>query len=228
MTRRMILPLLFGLAGAAVLVALGVWQVQRLAWKEAILAGIEARLDAPPAALPDRPDPTRDRFLPVAVAGRFTGEGLDVLASRKQIGAGFRVIAAFETDGGRRILIDRGFVPDDARIAPGGAGSSTAAPITIAGTLHWPDEVDRFTPPPDPATGLWFARDVPAMAAALDTEPVLVVARTPTGDGIEPLPVDTAGIPNDHLEYAVTWFSLAVVWLGMTGLLLWRISRRID
>jgi surfeit locus 1 family protein len=66
------------------------------------------------------------------------------------------------------------------------------------------------------------------MADALGTEPVMVVARLPTGDGIAPMPVDTAGIPNDHLNYAITWFSLAAVWLGMTGLALWRIRRRID
>jgi surfeit locus 1 family protein len=219
----MIVPLLFGLIGAAILVGLGVWQLQRLAWKQAILAGIEARLDAPPVALPGSPDPQRDRYLPVTVSGRFTGEDIDVLASRREIGAGFRVIAAFETGDGRRILIDRGFVTDENRDLPRAAGAAT-----VTGTLHWPEEVDRFTPPPDPAARMWFARDVPAMAAALATEPVLVVARSPTGDGIEPMPVDTAGIPNDHLNYAITWFSLAVVWLGMTLLLLWRIRRRID
>jgi surfeit locus 1 family protein len=219
----MIAPLVFGLVGAAILIGLGVWQLQRLAWKEAILAGIEARLGAPPAALPDRPDPLRDRYLPVAVTGRFTGEDIDVLASRKQVGAGFRVVAAFETAGGRRILVDRGFVTDDARDAP-----RAATDATVTGTLHWPDETDRFTPPPDPVARMWFARDVPAMADALGTEPVMVVARLPTGDGIAPMPVDTAGIPNDHLNYAITWFSLAAVWLGMTGLALWRIRRRID
>jgi hypothetical protein len=60
-----------------------------------------------------------------------------------------------------------------------------AAEATITGTLHWPRETDGYTPPPDPVTGMWFARDVPAMAEALRTEPVLVVARSDTGDGIE-------------------------------------------
>lgn len=223
MRGRWIAPLVFGLTGAAILVGLGLWQVQRLGWKEAVLAEIAARLQAAPVALPAAPDPVRDLFLPVAVAGRFTGADIDVLASRKEIGAGFRIIAAFETGDGRRILIDRGFVTDENR----DRRRDTAA-AAVTGTLHWPQETDGFTPPPDPGARMWFARDVAAMAEALDTEPVLVVARTPTGDGIEPMPVDTAGIPNDHLEYAITWFSLAVVWLGMTGLLLWRIRRRID
>jgi surfeit locus 1 family protein len=223
MMRRMIAPLLFGLIGAAILIGLGNWQLKRLAWKESVLADISARLNDTPVPLPATPDPTADLYLPVQVSGRFLGEDLDVLVSRKEIGAGFRVIAAYETTEGRRILIDRGFVTDAARGLP-----RMAREETITGTLHWPRETDGYTPPPDPATGMWFARDVPAMALGLQTEPVLVVARSDTGDGIEPMPVGTEGIPNDHLQYAITWFSLAVVWLGMTGLLLWRIRRRID
>lgn len=223
MTRRMILPLLFGLAGCAILMALGSWQMQRLAWKQAILAQISARLADTPVALPAMPDPTVDKYLPVRVTGRFTGTGIDVLASLRGVGAGYRVIAAFQTDDGRRIMIDRGFLPEDQRDRP-----RKATVASILGTLHWPDETDSFTPPPDTARAIWFARDVPAMAAVLQTEPVLIVARETTGDGITPLPVDTQGIANNHLNYAVTWFSLAAVWAGMTGLLLWRIRRRTD
>ena len=223
MIRRTIAPLLFGLVGAAILIGLGVWQVKRLHWKEAVLAGIETRIAAPPGPLPEAPDPVRDRYRPVTVTGRFTGAQLDVLTSRRQAGAGYRVVAAFETDEGRAILVDRGFVPLAGRDRP-----RTVVGATLAGNLHWPDETDRFTPPPDQASGLWFARDVAAMAARLGTEPLLVVAATPTGDGITPWPVGTEGIPNDHLGYAVTWFSLAGLWLGMTALLLWRIRRRAE
>lgn len=219
-TRRMILPLLFGLIGAAVLIGLGLWQLDRLAWKEAQLADIAARIVADPVALPATPDPVQDRYLPVSASGSFTGETLSVLVSRKQIGAGVRVIEVFETEG-RRVLVDRGFVAEADRGADLGAAAAE-----VVGNLHWPDEVDGFTPPPDPATGLWFARDVPAMAAALNSEPLLIVARAPTAPGIEPMPVDTSGIPNNHLGYAVQWFGLATVWLGMTAYLLWRIRRR--
>ena len=223
MTRRMILPLLFGLVGCAILIALGSWQLQRLAWKQGILAQISARLTDTPVALPALPDPAGDKYLPVRVTGRFTGSEIDVLASLKEVGAGYRVIAAFRTDDGRMILIDRGFLPEDQRARP-----RLATTAVIVGTLHWPDESDSFTPPPDAAREIWFARDVPAMAAKLQTEPVLIVAREATGDGITPLPVDTQGIPNNHLNYALTWFSLAAVWAGMTLLLLWRIRRRTD
>jgi surfeit locus 1 family protein len=218
---RFVFPLLLGIAGCAVLVSLGVWQLQRLAWKEAVLAEITARIAAAPVAVPDPADPQRDLYLPVTAAGRLTGEEALVLASRKGDGAGFRVIAVLETGAGRRLLLDRGFLPeagrDTPRRSPGGA---------VTGNLHWPDEVDRFTPAPDAAAGLWFARDVPALAAALATEPVLIVARSDTGDGIAPMPVDASGIPNNHLGYAVQWFGLAAVWAGMTLLYLWRIRQR--
>lgn len=219
MTRRMIAPLLFGLIGAAILIGLGSWQVQRLHWKAGVLAEIAARIGAAPVALPARPDPQADRFLPVSATGRLIGPPLRVLASRKLVGPGHRIIAVLET-GGRRVLVDAGFAPE------GTAVSLPAGQVQVTGNLHWPAEVDSYTPTPDAATGLWFARDVPAMAAALHTEPVLIVARVPVVVGVDVLPVDTSSIPNDHFGYAVTWFSLAAVWLGMTVLFLWRIRRR--
>lgn len=223
MTRRLIWPLMFGLFGVAILVGLGLWQLQRLTWKEGVLAEIEARIAAPPVPLPKAADPVADRYLSVEVRGTMTEEEILVLASRKQIGPGYRLITAFETQEGRRIMIDRGFLPDAERGLPRPGGAAT-----IAGNLHWPQETDSFTPPPDARAGLWFARDVPAMAAALKTEPLLIVLRTTSEENppAMPMPVDSSSIPNDHLNYAITWFLLALVWAGMTGMLVWRITRR--
>ncbi len=217
--RRIIGPLLIGVVGTAVLIALGVWQVQRLAWKEGVLADIEARIAAPPVPLPADPDPEADRYLPVAVTGTIGDEELHVLVSTRAEGAGFRVIAPLATEDGRRALVDRGYVRNEAKEADRPTGAAD-----IVGNLHWPDEVDRFTPEPDRGENIWFARDVPAMAAALGTEPLLVVARETSlsAPGLTPLPVDTSGIPNDHLEYAVTWFGLAVVWAAMSVFLIRR------
>ena len=221
MLRRMIFPLLIGLGGAGILISLGLWQVERLAWKQGVLAEIDARIVDVAVPLPAAVDPVADLYRPVTVAGRFTGEHVDVLVSRKQIGAGVRVIEVLETADGRRVLVDRGFLRDEDRAAPRLSG-----PAEVEGNLRWPQEVDGYTPAPDASTGLWFARDVGALATALDTEATFIVARRPTGGEIEPMPVDSSTIPNDHMNYAITWFSLAAVWLGMTAYLLWRIRQR--
>ena len=225
--RRIILPLIFGCLGTAVLASLGFWQLQRLAWKEAVLAEIGARIGDAPVAVPAAPDPEADRYLPVSVAGRTTGEALYALVSTKERGAGYRVISAFETGEGRRILLDEGYLPVqgvDTRAAP------PAVTMEVTGNLHWPDEIDGFTPDPDLAAGLVFARDVPVLSAALGTEPVLVVAREIAAPAprATPMPVTTSGIPNNHLGYAVQWFGLAIVWAGMTAFLIWRIQRRSE
>jgi len=221
--KRYVFPLILGIVGTAVLVSLGVWQLQRLEWKEAILADIAGRISEAPVSLPDNPDPEKDRYLPVRAEGRFGEAELHVLVSLRGPGAGYRVIQPFET-GGRRILVDRGYVPAAEKDAPPATG-----PAIVTGNLHWPDEVDSFTPEADPAGNIWFARDVPVLAEALDTEPVLVIAREIEGaQRGEPLPVTTEGIPNSHLGYAVQWFGLALVWAGMTAFLLWRIHTRTD
>jgi surfeit locus 1 family protein len=220
MTRQMIGPLIVGVVGVAILLSLGVWQVQRLAWKRGVLSEIEVRIGAPAEPIAVVPDPVRDNFQPVVETGTTADREIHVLASRKQKGAGYRVIVPFQI-GERHLMLDRGFIPIENKNA-----SRAGRKITVTGNLHWPDETDGYTPPPDADAEIWFARDVAAMAATLDTEPLLIIARSDTGDGIEPHAVSITSIPNDHLEYSLTWFSLAAVWFGMTVFLLWRIKRR--
>ncbi|WP_375260948.1 SURF1 family protein [Palleronia sp.] len=211
-----------GLGGLAVLLTLGFWQVTRLQWKAGLLNDIETRIAAAPVDLPADPDPEADRYLPVEVSGRTTGTELHVLVSTRQTGAGYRIIAPFET-GARRIMVDLGVVPTTEKepLRP-------AQRLSVAGNLHWPRESDRFTPDPERDRNIWFARDVDAMAEALGTEPLLIVARQlePAVPGVTPLPVTETNIPNDHLQYAITWFSIAALWAGMTVLLGWRMAGR--
>lgn len=223
MERRIILPLLFGLLGAASLISLGVWQVQRLQWKEGVLATIESRMNDAPMTLRQATDPKYLDYAPVKLTGRFTGEELHVLASLKQLGAIYRIVSAFETESGRRILVDRGYVRPEQKDAP-----RPAVEATIIGNLHQPEEVDSFTPAPDVDANIWYARDPVAMADALGTEWLFVTvsATSEEASPVTPLPIDTSAIPNDHLGYAITWFSLAIVWLGMTAAIVWRIRRR--
>ncbi|NVO57299.1 SURF1 family protein [Rhodobacteraceae bacterium B1Z28] len=214
--RRILFLLIFGIAGLAVLLSLGIWQSQRLSWKEAVLADIEARISGETVGLPDQLSPEDDRYLPVSASGEILPGEIHVLVSVKKVGPGYRVIAPFRT-GGRTILIDRGFIRTPDKLSDRQIGA-----MDVTGNLHWPDEIDSYTPEPDIDDNIWFARDVPALAAKLGTEPVLLIARSQTDPDITPLPVSVTGIPNDHLQYAVTWFGLALVWAAMTGYFLWR------
>lgn len=222
MLRRLLLLLIPGLALTAVLSALGMWQLQRMAWKADQLAAIQTGIEQPPVPLPAAIDPSM-RYLPVVVEGRTTGDEILVLSHTPEQGGGYNIISAFRTADGRRIMVDRGYVPQDDRHVP-----RPPVALTVAGNLHWPDEKGRSTPEPDLGANIWFAREVPRMAAHLNTEPVLVVARRVAGDaqGVQPIPLDITGIPNNHLSYAVQWFSFAVICFGMTMALAWRIRRR--
>lgn len=219
---RYFFPVMFGVIGCAILIWLGVWQLQRMDWKERMLAGIQAQIDAPAVPLPQNPDISM-KYQPVTVSGTTTGEEIDLLSHTKEQGGGYQIVSAFLTDDGRRIMVDRGFVPQELRRV-----KRPATRLEIRGNLHWPDEKSSSTPEPNLQENIWFARDVPAMAAALGTEPVLVVASFVEGDaqGVEPIPVAIEGIPNNHLSYAAQWFMIAAVWAGMTAALIWRIRQR--
>ncbi len=220
--KRIVGPLIVGVLGVGVLLWLGTWQIQRLTWKQAYLAEIEAQIAADPVALPESANSQDHRFLAVTATGMLGGREIHVLASNRDTGAGYRVIAVLDT-GGRRVLVDRGFIP-----IPAKNDVRAVKMLTVVGNLSWPDEIDSYTPEPDIDANIWFARDVSAMATALDTEPLLIVASSDTGDGTVPFPVSTISIPNKHWEYAITWFLMAAVWFGMTVYLLWRIKRETN
>ena len=221
MNVRLISALLLGLAGVSLLCGLGVWQVQRMYEKRAQLDEMTAGISVPAVTVPLQLDPEKDRYRPVTAEGRFTGQHLYVLSGKPMVGAGVQVVSGLETTDGRRLLVDRGFLVDDEK-----QKRLTVTDVKVLGNLMWPRDSNQYTPPPDAKTGLWFARDAQAMAALLKTEPTFIVAREPTGDGIEAMPVDTSSIPNDHWGYAITWFLLALVWAVMTAALVWRIRRQ--
>ena len=220
--RRYIFPLLIGIVGCAILVQLGLWQLHRRDWKEGMLDEIRRGIEADPVPLPQAIDPSM-RYLPVTVAGTTTGAEIDVLSHTRDEGAGYQIVSRFITDDGRAILLDRGFVPQDDRHLDRGP-----VRLRVTGNLHWPRDASSSTPAPNLDENIWFARDVDAMAAQLDTLPVLVVASFVEGDnqGADPIPVAIEGIPNNHLSYAVQWFLIAATWAVMTLALIWRIRQR--
>jgi surfeit locus 1 family protein len=226
MRRGVFAAIIFGVAGVAVLTGLGAWQLKRLASKEALIARLEQRLAADPVALPSAPDPVRDAFLRVRVTGRIGGRELHVLTSLIPYGPGFRVIVPLTGASGRVVLADLGYMPE----AMKDAGTRPAGPVEVVGALYWPDETDGFTPVPDREANIWFARDLGPMAEALGTEPVLIIAEQHGGSlvgGEWPRPLRLGvSLANNHLQYAITWFSLALVWAVMSAMLVRRERER--
>ncbi|MEZ5667427.1 MAG: SURF1 family protein [Alphaproteobacteria bacterium] len=221
-------------AAIAVLVGLGSWQLVRLGWKTDLIQRAEARLGAPAAALPgDLADPEVD-FLRVTVDGTVAAPGVLFRPGGSASGrAGLRAMAAFDvgrSDGA--VLVDLGWLPIDAR---GAAIPLPDGPVRIVGALRLPEPPGWLTGANDPNGNLWQSFDWPAMAAALGV-PALVPAllraetvSTPDGapwvaDGLERGPV-AIDLRNDHLQYALTWFALAVA-LAVIYLLLMRRSRK--
>ena len=206
-----------GFAGTACLLYLGKWQIDRLYWKLDVLKKIDQKIAAAPVPLPAEPSESVHKYLSVEISGQFLQESVRVLASKKRYGAGYRIIHVFRTNG-RRLLVDLGFVGLETEF-----DVDLINDISLVGNLHWPDEVDNFTPEPDLENNIWFARNVERVASALKTEPILLILKDSTlkDQNIKPMPIDTTHIPNDHLQYAITWFSLAIIWALMSCLFIW-------
>ncbi len=206
-----------GFAGTACLLYLGKWQIDRLYWKLGVLNKIDQKIAAAPVPLPVEPSESVHKYLSVEISGQFLKESIRVLASKKRYGAGYRIIHVFRTNG-RRLLVDLGFVGLETDY-----DVDLINDISLVGNLHWPDEVDNFTPEPDFENNIWFARNVERVASALQTEPILIILKDSTlkDQNIKPMPIDTTHIPNDHLQYAITWFSLAIIWALMSCLFIW-------
>ena len=206
-----------GFAGTACLLYLGKWQIDRLYWKLDVLKKIDQKIAAAPVPLPAEPSESIHKYLSVEFSGQFLQESIRVLASKKRYGAGYRIIHVFRANG-RRLLVDLGFVGLETEY-----DVDLINDISLVGNLHWPDEVDNFTPEPDLENNIWFARNVERFASALQTEPTLIILKDSTlkDQNIKPMPIDTTHIPNDHLQYAITWFSLAIIWALMSCLFIW-------
>ena len=215
--RRFWFIVFIGFAGTACLLYLGKWQIDRLYWKLDVLKKIDQKIAAAPVLLPAEPSESVHKYLSVEISGQLLQESIRVLASKKRYGAGYRIIHVFRTNG-RRLLVDLGFVGLETDY-----DIDLSSDISLVGNLHWPDEVDNFTPEPDLEDNIWFARDVERVASALQTEPILIILKDSTlkDKNIKPMPIDTTHIPNDHLQYAITWFSLAIIWALMSCLFIW-------
>ena len=220
MTRRSRAAALFVWPGLALLIALGTWQGHRLQWKTTLIEAIAARRDAPPIPLPaelDAPRADTLEFTRVALTGRFDHQAEMILLARPRHGhAGSRVITPFAVMGGPVILVDRGWVPVAAEDPPRRAEGQIAGTVSIEGIVRVAPPANWFTPDNQPDRDAWYRIDLAAMAAHAGVPPLGFYveageAAIPGGLPIGGRPV--ARIVNNHLQYAITWYGLAVVLL---------------
>ncbi|TCT09944.1 surfeit locus 1 family protein [Tepidamorphus gemmatus] len=216
--------------GTVVLCGLGLWQLQRLAWKQNLVAMVEARAQAPAVPVPaeaDWPALTRDsdEYRKVTLVGRFDhGHEVQVFTSLQDdrfevSGPGWWVMTPLRLDSGAIVFVNRGFVPHAFRDPATRAAGQLAGEVEITGLLRLPEAGNIFTPDNQPGTRTWYVRDPQAIAAAerLDrVAPFFVDADSTPNPGGLPLGGATrVAFRNDHLGYAITWFGLAVALVGV-------------
>ncbi|GGB07931.1 SURF1-like protein [Brucella endophytica] len=226
------------LTAFCVLIALGTWQVERLKWKEALLATIAERVASVPRPLAEIEAlyaKTGDvEYWPVTVTGRFQHQGERHFFATHHGQSGFYVYTPLEINDGRAVLVNRGFVPYDRKDAATRTEGQVAADVTISGLARNPlaQKPSSLVPDNDPAKNMFYWKDWAAMAqtAGLDpsrTVPFFIDADTaPNPGGLPVGGVTIIDLPNNHLQYAVTWYGLAAALAGVVGVWVWR--RRSD
>lgn len=231
--------LIIGFAALGALVSLGAWQVERLHWKEGLIATIDARIHAAPVDVADvarRAAGGEDiDYVPVEATGRFLHDGERYFLATHEGAAGWHVLTPMLLADNTVVFVNRGFVPyerkDPSTRAAGNVASETA--ITGLARTAPTEKPNMFVPDNDPAKNAFFWRSVSDMAEGLSL---------PAGSRLLPFLIDAGPgqvspdapvggttvieIPNSHLEYAITWFSLAAALAVILGMFLLHLRRR--
>ena len=231
---------LFALIAFAILMSLGFWQVERLQWKEALIAQVEARIHAEPRPLPARADwaqlkPIDYDYAHVRVTGRLdpAREAL-IFRGAGKIGQGaaqpgYWIMTPLLLADGSSLLVNRGFVPLANKEPATRPDPQRGQEVTLTGLMRAPEDRNLFTPADDPAKGQWYTRDPQAIAAALGLpNPAPFSLDEDAHPGPPGAPAGGAtvfDIPNNHLSYAGTWFGLAGTLVAVFGYFVWRRRR---
>jgi len=224
LARRLLWPGLTTAAMLALAIGLGVWQVQRLAWKTALLAEIDQGESSPAVPLPADPRP----FTKVRVDGLLRQDlsalyGIEVRTTQAGPVLGAFLLNPLERPGAEPVIVDRGWVPADA------PRDTTPMPATIEGYVRAPEHPVRFGAADDPAARRFYALDPAAVGASLglgQVAPFTVVALGEAARGVYPAPAQALPRPpNNHFIYALTWFGLAGALLAVFGVYARRLLR---
>ena len=205
-----------------ILCGLGMWQLERLQWKLALIATVNGHMAAAPvtldqiAAMP----PDEAQYRRVTLQGHFDHAKEAYVFTTDATGAPvYHVLTPFMTQSGKTLMVDRGAVPKEKLDPLSRAAGNVTANATVTGVWRAPDAPGLFTPQPDLAHRTWYARDLAGIAAADHltlSQPVLVEADATANPGGLPRGGQTVvSFRNEHLSYAVTWFGLAIVLLGV-------------
>ncbi|MBC8012690.1 MAG: SURF1 family protein [Methyloceanibacter sp.] len=225
------------LAALALLIGLGLWQLQRLHWKQGLLAQIEARTKGPPITLEDAVALAREgrdpSYYRVRVDGRFHHAKERYLYAVSDGRVGWHVITPLETEDGDMVLVDRGFVPDELKDPSSRALGQVENVVTVTGIVRSPETQNLFTPDNEPKVNRWFWRDLQSMARSafsagvIQVAPFFVDADKSEVPGGWPKGGQTRlEIANNHLQYAITWFLLGACLLIVYGLYVRSLYRR--
>lgn len=224
------------LAGVALGIGLGVWQLQRLAWKEDLIAAAESRAHAAPVAAPLASEWSALKgsdyeYRHVEAQGVYDYAAQKYLFTSMETprgpysGVGYDVLTPLKLASGAAIIVNRGFIPDTMKDkAPDGPRGE----VKVSGLMRANEARHWFTPADEPDRGVFFSRDIEALAAAMKLGPHAPFV-IDADAGPEPLPQggETRLIfVNDHLSYAFTWFGLAAALAGVFGVYAWGALRK--
>ncbi|MBR0907721.1 SURF1 family protein [Bradyrhizobium liaoningense] len=211
------------LTAFVLLIALGVWQIERRAWKLALIDRVEQRVHAPAVPIPSPEawpavSTANDEYRHVSVAGHFLHDRETLVQAVTEEGPGYWVLTPLQRDDGTQILVNRGFVPSERRDASTRRGGNPDGKVEITGLLRISEPNGGFLRTNVPQHNRWYSRDVAAIAAARglhEVAPFFVDADA--GSQIAGGPIGGLTVirfPNNHLIYALTWFALAFMLAG--------------
>lgn len=219
---------------SACLVALGTWQVERLAWKRELIANVEARAHAAPVDVPaptqwpQLGDGSHYEYRRVTVSGTFIHRNEVQVYTVSDVGPGYWVLTPLQLDDGALVIVNRGFVPTDKREPSTRPEGEVEGRVSVTGLMRAPETGGLFLRANDPQNNRWYSRNITEIAKARGMDrvaPFYVDADATPNPGSLPIGGKTMlTFPNNHLSYAITWYILA----GMVVVAGWYVTRNLN
>jgi surfeit locus 1 family protein len=227
-SKGLLWPAIMAVAGVAILIALGTWQMQRMAWKQGLLADISQRAHVDPVAVTRAEQSKRAgadvEYLRVKIGGQFLHDKeRHLFAFDSKYGPGYHIFTPLKRADGSIVFVNRGFVPSELRDPAKRDAGQVAGEVEIVGLVRGPEKPRTFTPENNVADNIWYWRDLDGMAVSvfgqeaprlipffIDAEAESRVSGAWPKGGVTRLE-----LPNRHLEYAITWYGLAAALIAV-------------